>query len=56
MMSLEPFIRVSQKNYMRLTEIKKMTGSESMDKVLDRLLDSGLGALAREGMLATSEI
>ncbi len=51
MMSLEPFIRVSQKNYLRLAELKKTTRSDSMDKVIDMLLDARLESMTREQML-----
>lgn len=47
-MSLEPFIKVSQKNYLRLAEMKKTTQSESMDKVIDMLLNSKYETLSRE--------
>ncbi len=47
-MSLEPFIRVSQKNYLRMAELKKMTQAESMDKVIDALLNSKYQTLDKE--------
>jgi hypothetical protein len=42
-MCLEPFIRISQKNYARLAEIKKSTKSDSMDQVMEMLLNSRYG-------------
>ena len=47
-MSLDPFIRISQKNYFRLAELKKVTMSDSIDRVLDILLDLKLDDLANE--------
>ncbi len=55
MMSLEPFIRISQKNYLRLAELKKTTMSDSMDKVMDMLLDSRLETSARAQVLSVSK-
>ena len=55
LLSLEPFIRVSHANYMRLAELKKMTGAESMDSVIDLLLDPRFEAMARERMLLASK-
>jgi len=51
LLSLEPFIRVSHANYLRLAELKRMQGAESMDKVIDLLLDPRFEAMARERML-----
>ncbi len=51
-MSLEPFIRISQKNYLRLAELKKITMSDSMDKVMDMLLDSRLETSARAPLVS----
>jgi hypothetical protein len=46
MLSLEPFIRVSQKNYVRLAELKKVTMSDSMDQVMEILLNSRFESMA----------
>jgi hypothetical protein len=40
LMSLEPFVKVSQKTYLRLVELKKANRAESMDQVINMLLDS----------------
>jgi len=38
MMSLDPFIRISEKNYVRLSAFKRETRSNSMDDVIGTLL------------------
>ena len=48
LMSLDPFIRISQKNYFKLAELKRVTMSDSIDRVLDILLDLKLADLASE--------
>jgi hypothetical protein len=52
MMSLEPFVRVSQRNYKRLAELKRTTGVDSMDKVMELLLDGRIHALTRDQTLS----
>jgi len=39
MMSLDPFIRISNRNYVRLSSFKRETMSDSMDDVIDTLLN-----------------
>lgn len=53
-MSLGPFIRVSQKNYLRLSEMKKAILADSMDRVVDLLLDYRFDAVAKACVVASS--
>ncbi len=53
-MALGPFVRVSQKNYLRLFEIKKAILADSMDRVIDLLLDSRFDAIDRAQGVAAS--
>ena len=46
MMSLDPFIRISERNYVRLSAFKRETMSESMDDVIDVLLKMRFESIA----------